>query len=51
MKGWTSLEDKCDDCNLPVMQSPDKTIEECAKCKKDYKQIRIDNEVKAKDRL
>ena len=37
LKGWAMLEECCEDCQVPLMRSPDKSSELCVQCKKDYK--------------
>ena len=34
LKGWTMLEECCDECSVPLMRSRDKKVEYCVQCKR-----------------
>ena len=46
IQGWTMMEESCDTCNVPLMQSRDKKQELCVECNKNYVQSAKPVEVK-----
>jgi uncharacterized Zn finger protein (UPF0148 family) len=35
LSGWAMLAESCDDCNVPLMRNPAKTIDLCCTCKQE----------------
>ena len=42
LQSWAMLAENCPDCLVPLMRSPDKSIEKCVVCEKNYKQPKVE---------